>query len=92
MRPPNSDLAAASSSRWKGCGSKLAREPLDLVRVHDVLRASKALSDTQVVQKQGFGHLQAVSIGHGRPLLHFSPRLIQLIKDSDQLGSPDASE
>ena len=40
-RPPNSDV--------EGLRVEFAREALDLIRVHDELRAREVLSDAQVV-------------------------------------------
>jgi hypothetical protein len=42
---------------------ELRREPLDLIRIHDMRRAGKALADVQVVKEQAIGHSPTISLG-----------------------------
>ena len=50
--PPKKVSFAASSSRWKGCGSNSLREGLDLVGVNHVGRRREALTGRHVVESE----------------------------------------
>src|SRR5580693_8962967 len=55
----------------KGLGVELCRETLDLICIHDMRRAGKALADMQVVKEQAIGHSLPILLDCWHKVIHW---------------------